>query len=397
MVIYRVYSFNSANIVLLMSFLFTQLIFSQQLNNQVINDSLYGQSFEELRSRLDRALNIENQDLYDVYCIYNLKKAKAENNNLEIARAYYNFITWDNFEQDILYSDSIILVAKDINHKAYPTSGYLTKANLYYDNSNYENALENFIIAHQWAKKKQDKILQFDAINGIAAIKNIWGLHEEALDIYRENFEDILAIPDYINSRYKDYIILATNFSYSLIRNNKLDSARVISQVAMEKAYGYKDDIAFYDLNKVHATANFYLKNYTHAKDSLLKYMVHYSDFDKADSHYMLGKIYQAQHQEESTIKHFKKVDSLYKIIKEPFPELKTVYNELFLYSKRFDDKNAQLYYLDQLISVDSVLDINYRNINKKVRLEFDIPNLKREKKELLVKLNKKKKPNYDI
>ena len=133
--------------------LFMQFSSSQENNHSIKSDTLKTKTFHELSVLSEKAFQNNDATLLGIYRNYHLKKAKIENNNLEIARAYHYFIAWDNFETDIKYSDSIIEITKHIDHEAYPTNGYILKANLYYYNSDFNKALDNFIQLMRGQKK----------------------------------------------------------------------------------------------------------------------------------------------------------------------------------------------------------------------------------------------------
>src|SRR5690606_8041390 len=103
---------------------------------------------------------------------------------------------------------------------------------------------------------------------------------------------DIIDAPNYLETNYDDYMLLATNLSLSYIRNTKPDSALVITKTAIKEAKNKNDLISYYDLIKVHATANFYQKKYPQTLDSLVKFSSNYSGLVLADSYYMMAKIY---------------------------------------------------------------------------------------------------------
>ncbi|MGZ0014596.1 helix-turn-helix domain-containing protein [Yeosuana sp. AK3] len=360
---------------------------SQEKNYFLKSDTLQNKTYEQLNNLSDNAIQSNNSISLSAYRNYHLKKAKNENNHLEIARAYYSFITWENLNKDLAYCDSIIDITKNSDYRAYPTNGYLLKAQLYYKNSDFVKALDNYIIANDWAIKKQFEPLQIESVLGIAAIKNVWGQHEEALGMYRSNYFEIIQSPNYMDDLYFEYIELARNFSLSLIRNNEPDSALFIVKNAMKNAHEAQDLISYYDLGKVHATANFYLKKYPNTLDSLLKFSPKYSDIVLADSYYMMAKIYQYKNNHLLAEKYFKKIDSIHQSLGDPFPELKDVYNELYKYSKKRGENEKQLYYLNQLLAVDSILDLNYNSVNEKMRLDYDIPQFKKVKANLTRKL----------
>lgn len=374
---------------LFLNILFLLVALTIQCQNK--SDSLQTKTYKELNDLTVKATDNSDSIRLNTYRNYHLKKAKTEQNNIEIARAYYSFISWENLATDLKYCDSIISITENSKHEAYPTQGYLVKAQLYYYSSDFNKALDNYIIASEWANKKKFKPLQIEVELGIAAIKNIWGLHKDALDIYRKNYTGIINTPNYSETYYDDYMPLATNLSLSYIRNNKPDSASVILETALKEAKAHKDSISYYDLIKVHATANFYLKKYPQALDTLHKFSSKYSGLVLADSYYMIGKIYQYKNDERKLIGYFKKIDSIHNALNDPFPELKEVFNILYKDAIKNNNKDKQLYYLNQLLAVDSTLHKNYININRKVYSDFDIPNLKKEKQQLEGKLDNRK------
>lgn len=213
---------------------FMSFSFGQDNEQAIIKDTLANKSYKELNKLSNHAFENSYEQLLNLYRGYHLNKAKKEINNLEIARAYYFFISWENMEKDIKYCDSIVNITQNSTHRAYPTQGYLIKAILYYNNSEYSNALDNYITANEWAKIKKYKPLQMDALLGIANIKNVWGLHDEALEIYRTYYTEIINSPDYIVEQYDDYMLMFHNLSLSYIRNHKPDSALMIAKLGMK-------------------------------------------------------------------------------------------------------------------------------------------------------------------
>ena len=347
-------------------------------------DSLINKTYPQFNDLLFKASEESNDCLLDIYRNYLLQKAKSENNKLERARAYYYFITWEDFEKDLLYSDSIIEATLDSNHKKYPTNGYLIKASLYYYSGDYNNALDNFIVANKWAEEKKDRLHILETEQGIAAIKNIWGLHDEALEIYKSSYDDILLRPNYLEEHYDEYMTVANDLSLSYIRNKKPDSAIGIIDAAMQHAIKNQDSVTYFDLGRVQATANFYLKKYPQAQDSLIKYLDKHDAYELSHCYYMLGKIAQYKNEKYKTYDYFKKIDSLRQEHNDPFPELKEVYNELYKEAGKDQEIEKQLYFINKLIEVDSVLDLNYTNINNQMRKGYDIPKLKNEKQYLI-------------
>ncbi len=93
------------------------------------------------------------------------------------------------------------------------------------------------------------------------------------------------------------------------------------------------------------------------------------------------------QNQETEAIENFKKVDSIFQLQNDIHPELKDTYPILIDYYKKTDNKNLQLQYIEKLITLDSILNSNYKYLNNKIIKEYDTPLLIAEKQQLIADL----------
>src|SRR5690606_14717679 len=85
-----------------------------------------------------------------------------------------------------------------------------------------------------------------------------------------------------------------------------------------------------------------------------------------AYANFFLGKSYRQLDNHQEAIKHFKKVDSLYQILKDIHPDLRDTYVHLIDYYRKKEDKSNQLLYISALLEVDSIFHQNYKIINEK-------------------------------
>lgn len=103
--------------------------------------------------------------------------------------------------------------------------------------------------------------------------------------------------------------------------------------------------------------------------------------------YYYLGKAYDGLNKKAKAAENFIKVDSLYKITKEISTEFIDGYPYLITYYKNLGDKENQLKYITAYMSIDSSLQKKYKELNKLVHTEYDVPRLIYDKENLITTL----------
>jgi tetratricopeptide (TPR) repeat protein len=134
-------------------------------------------------------------------------------------------------------------------------------------------------------------------------------------------------------------------------------------------------------------------KNYKSALDSIYKalpQLIEQKNYGNVlASYYYLGLAYAGRGNREKAIQNFIKVDSLYEKTKSLTPEFISGYPFLISHYKERNDQENQLKYVSKLMSIDSTLQKNYRELSKKLQLEYDTPRLLSEKENLILSLQK--------
>lgn len=140
-------------------------------------------------------------------------------------------------------------------------------------------------------------------------------------------------------------------------------------------------------------------KNYKVALDSInkaLPKMIEYNNIGNVlAAYYYSGKAYDGLGKKAKATENYIKVDSIYKITKEISTEFVDGYPYLISYYKNLGDKENQLKYITQYMIIDSTLQKNYRELNKLVSKEYDIPRLISDKENLITSLNNDKVKTY--
>ncbi len=357
-------------------------------DNQV--DSLKKYSYDELK---EKYYEIEEKSISKakVYAKYYLAKSKLENDTINIARGY-RFVSYTSENDDaIKYSDSIINITKNSDNKYFPTVGYLLKAYYYYDFGNYKLTLNSLLEAYPYALRKNNVYNLIFIENLIANLKTRWGRYDEALELYKNVHKKILLNNDLIKS--EKYKFSLNNLSICYLRNKKIDSAFIFINKGIKYSLFLGDD-KFYNKNLfVSGIGYYYRKEYKRSNDSILKSISKLRrSTSKAIAYYFLGKNYKELNKEDLSEKYLNRMDSIFKKTNDEFPELIDGYQLLIERARLQKNLKKQLYFVNQLIKADSMIDRNYVEINDMITKRHDIPLLMKEKEKLIASLVKSEK-----
>ena len=357
----------------------TYPLFAQKNKNQDASQYSVNTAFPEFHELEAAAMEDSRiEELKEIVSLH-LSKAKLENDSIEMARAYYYRILIEEPEPALLLSDSMIKVTGNSDHPNYPTLGYTLKGNILYDQGKFQLALDNFLMAYDLAIKKENIQDQGDISLAIAAIRNINGQHDAAVDLYTRSLNLLKEKSSPVDS-YDDFSTLYYNLSLTHLRLSQLDSAKFYVQqgIDLSRKKNKKED--FKDFVLVDAQINYFNNDYKRSKDTLLKYIDGLEGTSKAIKLYYLGKIEKFYGNEEAGIAYFKNIDSIVSSTKDPFEEVKDVYHQLIIHSALNDKEKEQIKYIEKLIYYDSILSKEHENVTNKAVVAYDIPDLKRQK-----------------
>jgi len=355
--------------------------FSQSNSEHLNANELRSLSFNEIKDQENEAWDKDNMNQLRNLTQAHEQKARAENNDIEIARAFYYRTIFEEPQIRLLYSDSIIQVTKNSKHQNFPTMGYILKGLIYYNSSNFQEALNNYLAAYKLALEKENTEDQLEISLAIAAIRNINGQHNAAAELYRRSLNLLKRENNFKNTHYEEYMILLFNLSTTHLRLQEIDSAKYYAKNGIEQSLIFKDKLNFKDFVLLDAQINYYDKDYLKAKDTLLKYVDSLEGTSKAIKLYYLGKIEEKLENSALSLRYFEDIDSILSKTGDPFIEIKDVYQQLILHSLVNEDKHKQIEYMGKLIYYDSILSSGQEDILNKTAISYDIPYLKYQKR----------------
>ncbi|MBV8326379.1 helix-turn-helix domain-containing protein [Chryseobacterium sp.] len=320
---------------------------------------------------------------------YYLTRAKKEKNYSQVAEGYAFMYINENKENALKYIDSMGIVAKKLNEDIYPTRIYLLRANVFLKFNNQKEALDNYVVGLEYAKKNNNKRQIALAETNIAYLNNFVGKHQEAAKVLRFYMNNA----DYLNENEIEKI--RVNLADTYIEINKLDSANILINKGLEM-FKNKDPYRYHQYLTLSGFNNLKLNKYHDAVESLSqskKYFLNSSDDERNKNYtlFYLGESYDKLQLKEKAAQSFREIDSLLHKSDYVFPELNRVYTYLINYYKEKNDKEKQLFYIDRYLKIDQSLDTQFRYVSRELPRQYDTPKLLKEKDSIINELENKK------
>jgi AraC-like DNA-binding protein len=321
-----------------------------------------------------------------------LQKAKKEKDSLYIAKSYYAlfFIDYRDHRNpnEVVYLDSVIDYAKNLKNSDLLCKSYLNKGGYYHYKRNFTMAINFFTLAYNEAQRTNNSYLLNDARHDIAALKRRMGDYEESQAMFKICADYSLKrndIEDYLNS------LISISDSYTLLKKYKESSA--INQKGYELAVK-NNSIWQHYFTLQEAINSYYLKKYKESIFTIEKTLPYYISVDdkpnQAVCYFYLGMNHYTMGHQGVAVSYFKKVDAIFKKTNDLYPETRPTYELLIDYYKASGDTKNQLYYIEQLLKLDRVLDTNYKYLSQKINNDYDTPQLLMAKQAIINELNHK-------
>ncbi|WP_394750389.1 helix-turn-helix domain-containing protein [Spongiimicrobium salis] len=327
-----------------------------------------------------------------------LRIAKISERTDEIYDAYYELATLVQEKDAIRYADSIIALTRNTENFNYPARAYLFKAKLYGARGRYQLSMDELVKANRYANLNKNIDQQYETKYYIAVLQGNLGNHQEALNLlqsittyYKEkNANNTL---DYQEFYIKSLFALGNSYNY----NEDYDRASLTNKKAIALSLKTKDSVLYPHILLNSGTTHFLKKEYRSSIDSLLKLkdIILKQGFDTSRwiiTDLTLGKNYFEQGQIEDALRYFEVVDSTAFANKFFEPTMQSMYETMIGYYKEKEDVENQLFYIDRLLALDSILDEDFKYLYEQIDKKYYTPNLILEKQAVIDSLEKEKR-----
>ncbi|WP_109300500.1 AraC family transcriptional regulator [Aquimarina sp. AU474] len=374
----------------------THFFYSQSLTNHFkIPDSLKSYSFEELDELF--SYNYEDTLRSRVYLKSMLEKGRINMDSIEMARAYSLLFYYENEEElRLSYLETSIRLTEKLGHNRYPASSYSIKGGFYLGKWDYEQSLDNYLMALEFAKRNKNQDFQYVTQHNIGIIKSKLGKHQEALNIFKEclDYEERKGIVDTL-----DYLDIMVDLTESYAKNNMIDSSNYYLNKVIPISLRHDSDL--YSKFVFVQGVNLYTEEkYSISEKTIMKVLPHLVQLEDkremVNAYFYLGKINESLSKNKNAIHYYKKVDSVFKQTRFITPEVREGYSFLINYYKDKQDFQNQLMYVERLLKFDSILHQNKALVNEKLIKKYDTAELLAEK-EKLIEFVHSKNSNFKI
>lgn len=356
-----------------------------------IPDSLQNKNYDYLFDRIEESEKDSNKQ--SLYLKSFLAKSKTEKNWEEIVNGYKNYLHHSPENLHLIYADSMIYTAKKTKDNALIGSAYLSKGIAYYAQKKHNYALDNYLIADNYISKTNDKYLIYKVKYNIAQIKYFLGFYEEAISLFRECIVYFKENNDrgYLNSLHSLGLCYNRVGNYGLCTqtNEKgLLEGRRLANTEMQEYFIISEGVNQYFLSNY----NLAIKKINHS----LPVMQKNKDFaNEAVGYFYIGKSYWNLKDPQMAVFYLKKVDAIFDDKEYIRPDLRNNYELLIRYFKSKKNLNAELYYIEKLLKVDSVLHSRYRYVSGRIHKDYDTKELLFQKNNIEKLLNERKSKDF--
>jgi AraC-like DNA-binding protein len=356
-----------------------------------IPDTLRNKDYDYLSERIEQSENDSSKQ--SLYLRSYLVKSKSEKNLKKVVNGYKNYAHYSPENLKLIYADSMVYTAKKTMDNALIGSSYLSKGIIYYSQKKHNYALDNYLIANNYISKTNDKYLIYKTKYNIAQIKYFLGFYDEAISLFREciGYFKENSVGGYLNSLHSLGICYNRIGNYGLCTDTNLlgiAEGRRLDNNEMRDYFIHSEGVNQYFKGN-YALA---IKKITYALPTIHKY----KDFaNEAVGYFYIGKSYWDLKNPQMAIPYFKKVDAVFNDKGYIRPDLRNNYELLISYFKSQNNLNSQLYYIEKLLKVDSVISNRYRYVSRKITKEYDTKELLFQKNNIQKLFDKRKYNDY--
>jgi AraC-like DNA-binding protein len=356
---------------------------SQQNNTFIIPDTLKKMSYYDLYYKIQKS---KDHNFKIMYANTYLCIAEKENNSKEIINGSIHLLQFYDLKNRMLFIDKMISISKS----KYPdllAYFYYKKGDLLFEIRKIKPSLEYLLDALKFVDKNNLDLL-YSIKYLTAVVRSSQGYYLDALPVFLECEKYYKK-----NPKSNEYLVSICALSETYNRLDKIEKAEYYTQLGLQLSK--KTPIFFnpYYFISCRGKDNYKKQKFNNAiadlKSTLPFLKNEVKDFSNySENCFYIGRSYQAIKQNEKALIYFKKVDSVFVKENDIYPSIVNAYKPIISHYKSKGDLKKQLYYTQQLIKADSVVESIYNFITKKIHKEYDIPLIISEKEIIIQQLH---------
>lgn len=338
----------------------------------VAHDTLSGKSYDYF------SLRLESDDLDSTairaYGNAFLAKAKRGKNWARMVDAYKNLLHHSSGQAKKIYADSMVYAASQTKDDAVIGAAFLTRGVVYNNAKQYARALDNYIISDNYISRTGDDYQKHKIKFNIAQIKYYLGYYEEAISLLAD------CVAYFKDEDSRAYLTSLHSLGLCYNRVGRFDKCNSVNILGISEAKQLAIPQALPHFTHSEGINQYSTGNYESAISKLtqaLPGLARTGDFaNQAVAWFYMGRSYWELQKPEKAIPFFLKIDTVF-ITKKYFrPEWREAYELLIDYSRHKHNVRGELYYINQLLRADKLLEADYKYLSGKIHKEYDTKKL---------------------
>lgn len=346
----------------------------------ISSDSLTNKDFDYFKMKIAQPdLHIYHRRIYANAW---LLKAKRDHNCVEQVHAYKSIMYSGSRENYLFYADSIIAAAKQCGEKGLIGDAYLTKGVVLYEKKEVRQALDNYLIADDYISRSNDQYLIHKVKYGIGLTKYYLGFYAEAVSLFTE------CVVYFEEDNDRAYLNSLHMLGLSYNRLNDFIRCSIINKKGLAAEENLENFSMHWYFIQSEGVNQYFLGNYEGSLSMLLSaipQMRKNGDLtNEVIANFYVAKCYLATNRSSIALPFLQKIDQAF--LKENYirPDLRESYELLIMHYKKKDDQEMQLLYINKLLDVDKVLNLNYRYLSTKIFKIYDTNKLLAERSRIV-------------
>ncbi len=382
-------------LIMILSLFWSLIIVAQDKKQIKIHDSLKNISFEKFEN-IASDMNLSKEiRIFLANSFY--EKAKNQKDRIKIVKSMYWQARLDfDSKNTPKIIDSLILLSSKIDDEDYPAKAHILKSEFLLYNSKILKGLDEAFFAEKLAKEKNN-VKQSQLIKKQIGYINI---ELDRLDIALKQFKEYKSYFEQDKEKSREYLYAVLTISSIYNKMNKPDIAITNIDSVLKRI---NKENFFYKLFIMSKGISYHLKKEYFKSNILLKDAIKLLDMSNEKSNLTICYLYYGKNiflGEKNIIKaknYFKKVDSIILKTKIYNSAIRDNFIQLIEITKKQKKYNEQLYYLNRLIEIDSILNKKNKLLSKKINEKYDTPHLLEEKENIISNLKTQKYLSYFI
>ncbi len=352
------------------------LISSQQQKNINLSN-------EEIEKRIDM-YNSDSTKMWNLIQLY-IEKSKNEQNIEALFYAFRYASIGSKYPINIKYADSALNTAKLSNQNKILIDAYLNRGNINMAEEDYQNALEDILVANKLSQQSGNEYIYNKTIYIIAQNKIYLGQYADAkkeLLVCLEFFKNNLHNKSALGKNYEMYYLYSL---MSLIDSNTRLRAFEENKALLNEAFNYINTNKLEQYRPYFVSSQgtnaYYKKDYNTAISKLSQAIQLYNDqWTHITEVYYLGLSYWQTGKKQLAVKYLEEIDKHYTKTKKLDPQFRSAYEILIKYYNSIGNTEKQLEYINKLMFLDRSYEKNYKYLYQRIVKEYDTKKLVAEK-----------------